>query len=130
MPFMPRGPRNSMHPPMEDADVTRMRIRIDLIERMRQTSFDPAAASIMALGAIQKDVRREKPEDLINDLEGILAQTKTLGLRNAIRMTLKDLYRAVENDEKVLEHLKAMLLENDAEMLRKQKLEEAKAAAK
>lgn len=130
MPFVPRGPRRPMHPPMEDSDVTRMRIRIELIERMRETSFDPAAASIMALGAIQKDVRREKPEDLIKDLEDILAQTRTLGLRNAIRMTLKDLYRAVENDEKVLEHLKAMLLENDAEMLRKQKLQEAKAAAK
>ena len=57
--------------------------------------------------------RSRKPKEVIEDLEAVLTKTKTLGLRNAIRMTLKDLYKGLGEDEKVLEHLRAMLAECD-----------------
>ena len=61
-----------------------------------------------------KDEVRRKQEQVLADLEGQLAKTRTLGLRNAIRLTLKDLYKARGDNEKVLGHLRKMIEENDA----------------
>jgi len=94
--------------------MARLGRHIELIERMRHTSFDPAMAGLVALGALRTDVPRQKPEDVVKDLEDLLRQVKSLGLRNSIRMMLKDLYRHLGNDAKVVEHLKAVVLENDA----------------
>ena len=68
---------------------------------------------MIAIGDL-KDAVRRKPKEIIEDLETRLKKTKTLGLRNAIRLTLKDLYKAQGADEKVLDHLRTMLAENDA----------------
>lgn len=125
-PRRPGMPMRRMRPPMPENEMLRVGRHIALIERMRHTSFDPAMAGLVALGALRTDVRREKPEDTIKDLEGLLPQVKTLGLRNSIRMMLKDLYREIEKDEKVLEHLKALVLENDAEIQKQEALEKAK----
>jgi len=85
---------------------------IRLIERLKDTCFDEPNAALIAIGGLKSEVRR-KPEAVIDDLEQALAKTKTLGLRNAIRLTLKDIYKAMGEDEKVLNHLRAMLAEND-----------------
>ena len=85
---------------------------IQLIERLRDTCFDEPNAALIAIGGLKSEVRR-KPEAIIDDLEQALDKTKTLGLRNAIRLTLKDIYKAMGEDEKVLDHLRAMLAEND-----------------
>jgi len=116
-------------PPMPENEMARLGRHIELIGRMRHTSFDPAVAGLVALGALRTDVRREKPEDVINDLEDVLAQTKTLGLRNSIRMMLKDLYRDQDNHAKVLEHLKAVIAENDAALQKDESLQRAAAKA-
>ena len=84
----------------------------ELLERMSEACFDEVIASMVAIGGLKDDVQR-KPEDIIKDLEAQLKSTKTLGLRNAIRMTLKDLYKAQGNDEKVLSLLRATLAECD-----------------
>jgi len=92
--------------------VQQMSAVLHLIERMRDASFDPEVAGIMAVSGLKDDVRRN-PKHVTADLEKQLAKTKTLGLRNAIRMTLKDIYKRIGEDEKVLDHLRAMLAEND-----------------
>lgn len=84
----------------------------ELLERMSHACFDEVMASMIAIGGLKDDVRR-KPEDVAKDLEAQLKSTKTLGLRNAIRMTLKDIYKAQGNDEKVLGLLRATLAECD-----------------
>lgn len=84
----------------------------ELLERMSESCFDEVMASMIAIGGLKDDVRR-KPEDVAKDLEAQLKSTKTLGLRNAIRMTLKDIYKAQGNDEKVLSLLRATLAECD-----------------
>lgn len=86
---------------------------LDLIVKFRDVAFDPQTAGMIAIGGMKDDVRR-KPDETIKDLEAQLVKTKSLGLRNAIRLTLKDLYKAQGEDDKVLEHLRAMLAENDA----------------
>ncbi|MDY7009272.1 MAG: hypothetical protein SVV80_00765, partial [Planctomycetota bacterium] len=89
-----------------------MDVMIKLVQRMKQTCFDSEAVGVMAVGALKEEVPR-KDEDIIKDLEGQLAQVKTLGLRNAIRLTLKDLYKHRGKNEKVIEHIKALIAEND-----------------
>ncbi|MHC4718135.1 MAG: hypothetical protein ACYS5V_14275 [Planctomycetota bacterium] len=92
--------------------VQQMTMMLHLIERMRDAAFDPETAGIMAVAGMKDDVRRS-PREAAEDLEKQLARTKTLGLRNAIRMSLKDIYKRVGEDEKVLQQLRAMLAEND-----------------
>lgn len=94
-------------------DIGRMTSNLGLIERMKRLCFDPAAAGLVAAGGLRDDVRR-KSGDVAKDLETQLAKTKTLGLRNAIRLTLREIYKKQDDDEKVLEQLRAMLAENDA----------------
>ncbi len=89
-----------------------MDMMIKLIQRMKQVCFDPETVGVMAVGALKDEVRR-KDEDIIKDLEEQLAKVKALGLRNAIRLTLKDLYKRQGKNEKVLEQLKALIAEND-----------------
>ncbi|GAF95835.1 unnamed protein product, partial [marine sediment metagenome] len=84
-----------------------------LLEMMKEVCFDEGAAAMVAIGDL-KDAVRRKPKEIIEDLEAQLKKTKTLGLRNAIRLTLKDLYKVQGADEKVLDHLRTMLAENDA----------------
>jgi len=90
-----------------------MERHLDLIEVLSDMCFEPENAAIIAIGGIKDEVRR-RPREIIADLEGLLKKTKTLGLRNAIRFTLKDLYKHQAEDKKVLEHMRQMLLENDA----------------
>mgnify|MGYP001483994025 FL=1 len=80
--------------------------------RMRHVAFEPESAGLIAVGGLKDD--RRKSAEIIEDLEKLLKQTKTLGLRNSIRLTLRDLYRAERQDEKALEHLRVMLREDDA----------------
>ena len=105
---------------MGPVDVGRMTSNLGLIERMKRLCFDPAAAGLVAAGGLRDDVRR-KSGDTAKDLEAQLAKTKTLGLRNAIRLTLREIYKKQDDDEKVLEHLRAMLAENDAALQAKKK---------
>jgi len=93
--------------------IERMELMIGLIKRMQHICFDPATAGMIAIGGLKDEVRR-KQEQVVADLEKQLAKTKTLGLRNAIRLTLKDLYKARGDDERVLDHLRKMIEENDA----------------
>ena len=84
----------------------------ELLERMSEACFDEVFASMVAIGGLKDEVRR-KPAEVAKDLEAQLKKTKTLGLRNAIRMTLKDIYKAQGEDEKVLNLLRETLAEND-----------------
>jgi len=102
-----------MHrPPMGTQEAERMGAYLGLLGRMKHVCFEPDLAGVVAAGGLRDEVKR-KPKELIEDLEAVLTKTKTLGLRNAIRMTLKDLYKGLGEDEKVLEHLRAMLAECD-----------------
>ncbi|MCK4624911.1 MAG: hypothetical protein KAV00_06350 [Phycisphaerae bacterium] len=74
--------------------------------------FDSETIGVMAVGALKDDIRR-KDEAIIKDLEEQLAKVKTQGLRNAIRLTLKDIYKRQGENEKVIAHIKALIAEND-----------------
>lgn len=90
----------------------RMYAWMEVVERMGDMSFNPEIAGMIAIGAIKDDVPRE-PQARIEDLENLLRKTRTLGLRNAIRMGLKELYLHTEQPGKALDHMRAMLAEND-----------------
>lgn len=110
---MRRWPGRRERPPMQVQEVERLGMMIGLIQRMKHICFDAEAAGVIAAAGIRDEVPR-KAEDVVKDLEDQLAKTKTLGLRNAIRMSLKDIYKELGQNDKVLEHLRAMLAESDA----------------
>ncbi len=103
----------------------RVEMKLGLIGQLQKVCFDPAAAGLIATAGLKDDVSRERPE-IIKDLEARLGETKSLGLRNALHLVLRDLYKANGNNEKVLEHLRAMLRENDAAIVKRQSAGAAK----
>lgn len=84
---------------------------INLLDVLRRTCFNPELSAMAAIGAIKDEPG--KPEEKIATLEVLLDKTKTLGLRNAIRMSLKDLYKAQGQNDKALSQLQQAVLEND-----------------
>jgi len=86
--------------------------QIKLVGTMKETCFDPAGVGLIAIAGIRDEVPREA-EQIIEDLEQQLTQTTHVGLRNAIRLALKDLYKARGQDEKVLATLREMLHDNN-----------------
>ncbi len=112
------GPGRTMGPmePMRrllysSPEIQQMDTLLQTVMRMRHVAFEPESAGLIAVGGLKDD--RRKSAEIIEDLEKLLKMTKTLGLRNSIRLTLRDLYRAERQDEKALEHLRVMLREND-----------------
>ena len=75
--------------------------------------FNREMAAMAAIAGIKDDLKG-RPIAAIRVLEASLRQVRTPGLRTAIHMTLKDLHKAQGNDEMVISHLRAILLENDA----------------
>ncbi|MGC9454984.1 MAG: hypothetical protein ACP5HU_08965 [Phycisphaerae bacterium] len=102
-------------PPTPRALTERTRERTELVGSMKQTVQDSESMGLIAVSGIRDDVPRE-PAEVIEDLEAMLKEVRTLSLRNAIRLALKDLYRNTGQQEKAIEHLRHLLLENDAAM--------------
>jgi len=100
-------------PPTYRQQAARTGAAIRLVGEMKDTAFEPAVVGLIAVAGLRDDVARD-PKAVIEDLEALLAKTNSLGLRNAIRLTLRDLYKQTGNQEKLLQHLRAMLEENDA----------------
>jgi hypothetical protein len=103
----PRPPR--LNPEQYAEQMGRM---VGLIEHMNRASFNPEAAGLMAIGGLRTDVDRDISE-IIADLEEVLAETKSLGLRNSLRLSLRDLYKETGQNDKVLATLREMVAEND-----------------
>lgn len=91
----------------------RMGTYIGLFGKMKHVCFDPSVAGMMAVGSIKDGVKR-KPDKVITDLEALLTKTKSLGIRNAIRLSLQDLYRDQDLNDKLLQNCRDMVAENDA----------------
>ncbi len=117
------GPLGRPHPPRLDPVqyAEQMGRMVGLIEHMNRASFNPEAAGMMAIGGLRTDVDRDLSE-IIADLEELLPKTKSLGLRNSLRLTLRDLYQESKQDEKVLAMLREMLAENDKAIEANEKL--------
>ncbi len=88
-------------------------VQINLVDKMKDTYFDPAAAGVVAIGAIKAELQRSG-KNVTNELENLLEKTRSQGLRNALHMTLRDLYQQQGNESQVMDHLTRMLTENDA----------------
>lgn len=85
---------------------------------MKQACFDPEAMGLIAVAGLRDELPRE-PDAIISELQDRLGSTRSIGLRNAIRLALKDLYKSQGDDQAVFTLLRQMLEEND-NALRKQ----------
>ncbi len=108
------GPRPGQPtPPRPHEPMGQIRMMLGMVEHLKHVCFDPTTAGMIALGALKDDLPR-KDDVIARDLEETLEKTKTLGLRNALHLTLKDLYKKQGETEKAVKHLQAMIVENDA----------------
>jgi hypothetical protein len=98
--------------PRAQAKLTEAKIK--LVGNMKETCFDSQAMGIVAIGALRSEIITRDPEALMKELEGLLRTTNSRGLRNAIHLTLKDVYLEHGMAEPAKEHVKAMIQENDA----------------
>ncbi len=115
MPPRPGNDGPDGRPPFEpytQQGIEHSRMMLGLVHEMERACFTPQSAGMIAIGSLKDDVQR-KPEEVASEFEELLKNTKSLGLRNAIRLTLKDIYKRQNNNDKVLEHMRAMLAEND-----------------
>jgi len=99
-------------PPSPRALARQSQDQIKTILSMKDTCFDPQAMCVVALGCLRSETK-ETPEQLAKTLESLLAETKAIGVRSAIRMTLKDIYGQMGNTAKVKEHLKGIIKDNE-----------------
>jgi hypothetical protein len=99
-------------PPSAKAMGQQSQEQIRTIVSMKQTCFDPQAMCVAALGCLRTETN-QPPAELAKTLETLLAETKAVGVRNAIRLTLKDLYGQMGNMGKVKEHLEGIIKDNE-----------------
>ena len=90
-------------------------IGVGLLEQISKITSKPNLAGLIAIGGLKDDTKCSV-KDKIKHLEELLVETKSLTMRNAIRMTLKDLYAATRQEDKLIKSLKEMAAENDAAM--------------
>jgi hypothetical protein len=86
---------------------------IQMIGHMGEAMFNPRIAGVIAVSGLKDQVGKKLPEK-IKFFEAQLEKTKSLGLRNTIRMVLKEFYQTNGDDDKAVDQLKSMLEENDA----------------
>ena len=92
-----------------------MEQNLHTLEIMSRTTFCPKSAAMVSLGALRDEMDME-PNDRIQVFENLLKRTRHLGVRNTIRMSLKDLYLETDQKKKAVMLLMEMVFEND-EML-------------
>lgn len=92
--------------------------QIKTILSMKDTCFDPQAMCVVALGCLRSETK-ETPAQLGKTLEALLAETKAVGVRNAIRMTLKDLYGQMGRTDMVKVQLEGIIKDNAQAVLGK-----------
>jgi hypothetical protein len=102
----------AQQPPTPRQQAARTGAAIKMVGEMKDTAFEPSVVGLIAVAGLRDDVARD-PKAVIDDLEALLIKTNSRGLRTAIRLTLRDLYKQTGNQEKLLQHLRAMLAEND-----------------
>lgn len=102
-----------MNPDMQDPDAANpVAPMMHMLGAMKTICFDPDLAAVLAISAIKEELK-DKPADAVKTLETLLGKTRSPGIRNAIRLTLKDLYKAQKDDQKLLDMLQDMVIEND-----------------
>ncbi len=93
-------------------EVDEAREKAETLEHYAEIAFDPVAAGLLAISSLA-EIEAE-PEERAAAFEELLNETKELGLRNALRMVLNEIYEDAGATEEVVENLSAMLAENDA----------------
>jgi hypothetical protein len=96
----------------QERGIHELGLHMRMLESMSKMAFDPIHCAMIAIGAIKDDLDME-PKEAAEHLEKILEETKTLGLRSAIRMSLKELYEETDDREAMLRILKAQIRESD-----------------
>ena len=98
--------------PAESREVDEARDKAKTLEYYEEIAFEPVRAGLLAISALA-EIEAE-PEERAGLFEELLGKTKELGLRNALRMVLNEIYTNAGATEEVVENLSAMLAENDA----------------
>lgn len=101
--------------PSTHAQAAQMEAKVQIVGNLKETCSDPKAMTIIAISELRA---LEKPEDLIKFIGACMAGTNYISppTRNAMRLTLKDLYLEKGDIAKAKEQLEAMLMENNSDL--------------
>jgi hypothetical protein len=86
--------------------------RMKLVSNMESLCANSAYMGIVAIGSLRTELP-QKREEIITSLATLLSETRSPALRNAIRLTLKDVYVEMGDTANALLQLKAIIREND-----------------
>jgi len=93
-------------------EVDEAREKAETLEHYGEIAFDPVAAGLLAVSSLA-EIEAE-PDERAEVFEKLLSETKELGLRNALRMVLDEVYTGAGATDEAVKNLSAMLAENDA----------------
>ena len=110
IPRVPGGP-GVIGTGRDGVDYEALSAQADAMKSFTGSLFDARSAAVTAVYALKDDL---KPEEAIKLFTARLEKTKVQGLRNAIHMALRDLYKDQGQDDKASDQLKAILDENAA----------------
>ena len=123
------GAIGMMPPETWSQEMIKLHRTLSMLKAIGDTAFDPESAALIGIGAINDECALT-PQEAAAELELVLQSTQSLGLRNAIRITLKDIYLKAGDKKKALEHMRAMIAENDKCMYDNEKSERGEANKK
>jgi len=89
-------------------EVEEAREKAETLEYYEKAAFDPVRAGLLAISALA-EIEAE-PEERAEVFEELLSETKELGLRNALRMVLNEIYTDAGATDDVVENLSEMLI--------------------
>ena len=99
-------------PPSPRSQATLWEAKAKVVGNLKETCFDPRAMGIVAIASLRGEIHQD-PKQLADHLQAMLEQTKSLGLRNAIRLTLKEVYLEQGQVDQASRQVEMMIQEND-----------------
>jgi len=93
-----------------------LHVHMEVLEAMEEFTSNARFCGLLAIGEL-KGKTGLKPAEATQHLEEVLAKVESRCLRNAICLSLKDLYLKTGQKDKALSLLKHLILENDRAIL-------------
>ena len=109
--------------PVPPEHARRMQHMLESVEWLSDACFEPHMAGMIAIGALKEGAHKD-PAEAVADYHALLKRTETLGFRTAIRLALKDLYKARGNSKAAREQLRMIVVENDHAIIEEREREE------
>jgi hypothetical protein len=121
-----RGPDGRQIGPQVTQDIPVLLQRLEHTRQIHrlfwETTLNPEKAGVVAVLQLENEFRQSlTPEETVKILQDLLKGAKTQGLRNMLRVAIKDLCKRQGNSSQAIEQMVEMFKENDQALQQGQK---------